>query len=82
MSKSVGVKSRGKKNHLKNGGGGGSDCSSDLMVLPGGASMVHTQCRLCSYGAGYPGDRIRPEGSFLMLPPHSAEKSWKNRSAL
>lgn len=31
---------------------GNEERCSDLMVLPGAASMVHTQCRLCSYGEG------------------------------
>lgn len=52
---------------------------SDLIVLPGAASMVHTQCRLCSYGAGYPGDRIRPEGSSLIVPPHSAKRRTESK---
>lgn len=43
-----------------------------LIVLPISASMVQVQWRLFSYGAGYPGDRIRPDTAPVMWPPHSA----------
>lgn len=45
-----------------------------LIVLPVSASIIQVQWRLLSYGAGYPGDRIRPDTAPVVCPPHSATR--------
>lgn len=45
-----------------------------LIVLPVSASIVQVQWRLLSYGAGYPGDNMRPDTAPAMWPPHSATR--------
>lgn len=53
--------------------------SNYLIVLPVSASIIQVQWRLLSYGAGYPGDRIRPDTAPVMWPPHSATRTWDKR---
>lgn len=50
-----------------------------LIVFPVSASIVQVQWRLLSYGAGYPGDRIRPDTAPVMWPPHSATRTGSKK---
>lgn len=52
-----------------------------LIVLPVSASIVQVQWRLLSYGAGYPGDSIRPDTAPVMWPPHSAARTQDRQTS-